>query len=51
MPGILVDRFDAETVGRAIRDRVAAIAAYEWFQVVDELREFMIWEYEGMNRG
>ena len=48
MPGILVNRFDADTVGRAIRDRVSSIQAHAWFQVVDQLREFMHWEYEGM---
>jgi hypothetical protein len=50
LPGVLVDRFDAETVSRALRERVASIVAHEWVQVVDQLREFMVWEYEGMGR-
>ena len=46
--GIIVDRFDAETVGDAIHERVNSIKAHTWSQIVDELRKFMLWEYEGM---
>ena len=46
--GIIVDRFDAETVGTAIHERVNSIKAHAWHQIVDELRTFMLWEYEGM---
>lgn len=48
MPGILVDQFDSETVDKAIRDRVHSIHGHSWEQIVDQLREFMRWEYEGM---
>ncbi len=48
IPGILVDQFDSETVEKAIRDRVAAVHGHSWDQIVDQLREFMRWEYEGM---
>lgn len=48
VPGILVDRFDAATVEKGIRDRVASICGHNWEQIVDQLREFMHWEYEGM---
>ncbi|HUT89368.1 MAG TPA: Imm8 family immunity protein [Thermoguttaceae bacterium] len=48
VPGILVERFDAETVQQAIGDRVSSISAHTWDQIVNELRTFMIWEYEGM---
>ena len=47
-PGILVDRFDADSVHAAIHDRVGAITGHSWGQIVDQLRSFMRWEYEGM---
>lgn len=47
-PGILVDRFDAESVSRAIRNKVASITGTTWEQIIDQLRTFMLWEYEGM---
>jgi hypothetical protein len=47
-PGILVDNFDAATVRKAIVDRVSSVSADTWEQIVDELRKFMHWEYEGM---
>ena len=48
VPGILVDRFDAATVEKAIRDRIDLVAGHSWEQIVDQLQEFMRWEYEGM---
>lgn len=48
VPGILVDQFDAATVEQAIRDRVNSVSADSWQQLVDQLRQFMHWEYEGM---
>ena len=48
VPGILVDRFDAQSVRDAVHDRVNSIEAHSWDQIVDELRTFMRWEYEGM---
>ena len=48
VPGIIVDRFDAPTVRKAIYDRVTAIKGHTWEQIVDQLREIMEWEYEGM---
>ncbi len=47
-PGIIVDQFDATSVRSAIIDRIESIKAYSWDQVVDQLRLFMHWEYEGM---
>ena len=47
VPGILVDRFDADTVSKAVRERVESIEG-SWEQIVDQLRRFMRWEYEGM---
>jgi Immunity protein 8 len=49
IPVILVDQFDAATVEQAIRERVTSIRAYSWDQLVDQLRAFMRWEYEGMS--
>jgi hypothetical protein len=51
IPGILVDHFDAKSIEKAIHERVASLQAHAWFQIVDHLREFMHWEYEGMNGG
>lgn len=48
VPGILVDQFDAATVEKAIHDRVDSVCGHSWEQIVDQLREFMRWEYEGM---
>jgi len=48
VPGILVDRFDAQSVHDAVHDRVNSIKAHSWDQIVNELRTFMRWEYEGM---
>ncbi len=50
VPGILVEAFDPEKVEKAIRDRIDSICAHSWEQLVDRLREFMHWEYEGMGR-
>lgn len=48
VPGILVDYFDAATVRKAIVDRVTSVKGNTWEQIIDQLREFMHWEYEGM---
>lgn len=48
VPGILVDEFDPAIVEKAIRDRVDSVCVHSWEQIVDHLREFMHWEYEGM---
>ena len=48
VPSILVDQFDAATVEKSIRDRVDSVSGHSWEQLVDQLREFMHWEYEGM---
>ena len=48
VPGILVDNFDADSVHRAIHDRVTSITGHSWDEFVDQLRKFMLWEYEGM---
>ena len=48
LPGILVDQFDSHSVEKAIRDRVHSVHGNSWEQIVDQLREFMHWEYEGM---
>ncbi|MEZ6116800.1 MAG: Imm8 family immunity protein [Pirellulaceae bacterium] len=48
VPGILVDQFDAATVEKVIRDRVESVRGHSWDEVVNQLRDFMRWEYEGM---
>ena len=45
--GLLVNRFNAQSVHNAIHDRINSIEAYAWNQFVDECRTFMKWEYEG----
>ena len=50
-PGILVDHFDAESVHNAIHARVTSINGHTWNDIVDQLRRFMHWEYEGMAGG
>ncbi|MBL8855173.1 MAG: hypothetical protein JNK57_14500 [Planctomycetaceae bacterium] len=47
-PGILVDYFDAANVRKAICDRIEAIEGCSWETIVEQLRTFMKWEYEGM---
>lgn len=46
--GILVDRFDADEIQRVLRDRIASIRCHTWNDIVEELRTFSLWEYEGM---
>jgi hypothetical protein len=48
VPGILIDRFDAESVRKAIYGRIESIEGCSWEQIVEQLRTFMRWEYEGM---
>lgn len=48
IPGILVDQFDAQSVRNAIYARVTSVRGGTWQQIVDQLRTFMLWEYEGM---
>ncbi len=48
IPGILVDRFDAQSVHNAVHVRICSIEVHTWDQIVDECRTFMHWEYEGM---
>ena len=48
-PGIIVDRFDATSVRDAVFQRVESIEARDWEALVEELRAFMLWEYEGMS--
>ena len=48
VPGIIVDHFDADSVHQAIHDRVASVTGHSWHQIVNQLRKFMVWEYEGM---
>lgn len=47
-PGILVDHYDPETVERAIIEKVTALKGNDYQDVIDQLRKFMHWEYEGM---
>lgn len=49
VPGVLVDRFDAASVQAAVKEKVVSIQASTWEQLVDQLRTFMRWEYEGMS--
>ena len=48
VPGILVDRFDAQSVYDAVHARIKSIEFHTWDQIVNECRTFMHWEYEGM---
>ena len=48
VPGILVDRFDAQSVHDAVHARINSIEVHTWDQIVNECRTFMRWEYEGM---
>lgn len=48
MPGILVDYFNAVNVRKAICDQIEAIEGSSWETIVEQLRTFMKWEYEGM---
>ncbi|MEI7461655.1 MAG: Imm8 family immunity protein [Pirellula sp.] len=48
VPGIIVDRFDAETIRKAVTDTVQCIQEDSWDRTIERLCEFMIWEYEGM---
>ena len=47
-PGIVVERFDAQSIQNAVHQRIHSIAAHSWPQIIDECRTFMQWEYEGM---
>lgn len=47
-PGIVIERFDAASVRQAIHARIESIEGATWDDIVQELRTFMCWEYEGM---
>ena len=47
-PGILVDHYNAETVRQAIIDKVESLKGNHYQELIDQLRTFMHWEYEGM---
>lgn len=49
-PGIVVERFDAASVRAAIHERIATVEGDSWDEIVEQLRVFMRWEYEGMAR-
>ena len=49
--GIVIDRFDPEAVECAIREHVSSVSGQSWHQIIDQLRETMLWEYEGMGDG
>lgn len=48
VPGIIVDRFDAETIRKVVTDTVQGVRGDSWDGIIAQLRKFMVWEYEGM---
>ncbi len=46
--GLVVDRFEARAVERAIRDFVASAEGPTWREVARQLASKMRWEYEGL---
>lgn len=46
--GLLVDYFEPEEIRRKLNEFVSFITAPTWQQIVDQLRQVMHWEYEGM---
>lgn len=48
VPGLIVDRFNANTIKLALTHKISSIQANSWEEIVDQLRAFMHWEYEGI---
>jgi hypothetical protein len=46
--GLSVERFDSESIARAVHDHVASVEAPTWEQVTHALGPQMRWEYAGM---
>ncbi len=45
---VVVDPFSPQLIVDTLTDRINGIEGIEWCNVVDQLRRFMHWEYEGM---
>jgi hypothetical protein len=48
--GLVIDWFEPEAVARRLRAFVSSAPGHTWEEIVDQLREVMLWEYEGMPR-
>jgi len=46
--GLIIGRFDAGTIKAALTEKISSIQGHTWEEIVDQLRTFMHWEYEGM---
>jgi len=46
--GLVVNTFEPSVIAQTLRDQVASLRALTWQGLVDQLRNTMYWEYEGM---
>jgi hypothetical protein len=46
--GIIVESFEAEIIAGALREHVSAVTGGAWPAIVEQLRQFMFWEYEDL---
>jgi hypothetical protein len=46
--GIIVESFEAEVIASALRVRISAVTGGAWPAIVEQLRQFMYWEYEDL---
>src|SRR5262245_59361353 len=46
--GVIVDSFEPKEIRRKLHEYVSAITGPTWQHIVDQLRQVMHWEYEGM---
>jgi hypothetical protein len=49
--GIIVETFEPEVIAQTLRDHVASVQGLTWQELIDQLRQTMHWEYEGMGPG
>jgi hypothetical protein len=46
--GIIVESFQPAVIIQTLQEYVASLKGLSWQELVDQLRQTMLWEYEGM---
>jgi hypothetical protein len=46
--GIIVESFEPTVIARSLQEYIASLKGLTWQELVDQLRQTMHWEYEGM---
>ena len=46
---VVIDPYEPQTIIDTLTNKINSVEGLEWCNIVDELRKFMRWEYEGMD--